>query len=38
VRSSPTTSLVEEAATAEAPTMGPTGGPVVEAIAVAKAT
>jgi hypothetical protein len=38
VRLSPIASLVAEAMTAEAPTMGPTGGTVVEAIAAAKAT
>jgi hypothetical protein len=38
VTSSPTTTLAAEAATAEAPTMVPKGGPVVEAIAAAEAT
>jgi hypothetical protein len=38
VRSSPTATLVAEVATAEAPTMAPTGGLVAEVIAVAKAT
>jgi hypothetical protein len=37
-RSSPTAILAAEAATAEAPTMEPTGGPVAEAIAAAEAT
>jgi hypothetical protein len=37
-RSSPTATLAAEAATAEAPTMGPTGGPVAEAITAAEAT
>jgi hypothetical protein len=38
MRSSPTATLTVEAATAEAPTTGPTGGPVAEAIAVVEAT
>jgi hypothetical protein len=38
VRSSPTATLAAEAATAEAPTMEPIGGPVAEAIAAAEAT
>jgi hypothetical protein len=38
VRSSPTATLVAETVTAEAPTMGPTGGPVAEAIVAAEAT
>jgi hypothetical protein len=38
VRSSPTATLMAEAATAEAPTMEPTGGPVAEAIATDEAT
>jgi hypothetical protein len=38
VRSSPTATLAAEAATAEAPSMGPTGGLVAEAIAAAEAT
>jgi hypothetical protein len=38
VRSSPTATLAAEAGTAEAPTMGPTGGSVAEAIAAAEAT
>jgi hypothetical protein len=38
VRSSATATLAAEAATAETPTMGPTGGPVAEAIAAAEAT
>jgi hypothetical protein len=38
VRSSPTATLAAEAAMVEAPTMGPTGRPVVEAIAAAEAT
>jgi hypothetical protein len=36
-RSSLTATLVAEVATAEAPTMGPTGGPVMEAITAAEA-
>jgi hypothetical protein len=38
VRSSPIVTLAAEAATAEAPTMVPTRGPVAEAIAAAEAT
>jgi uncharacterized protein (DUF885 family) len=38
VRSSPTTTLVAAAATVEAPTMGPTGGPVEEAVAAVETT
>jgi hypothetical protein len=38
VRSSPTMILAVEAATAEAPTMAPTGGTMEEAIAAAEAT
>jgi hypothetical protein len=38
VRSSPTATLAAEAATAEAPTMGPTGEPVAEAISAVEAT
>jgi hypothetical protein len=38
MRSSPTATLAAEAVMAEAPTMGPTGGPVAEAIAAAEAT
>jgi hypothetical protein len=38
MRSSPTATLTEEAATAEDPTMAPTGGPVAEAIGAAEAT
>jgi hypothetical protein len=38
VRSSLIATLAADAATAEAPTMGPTGGLVVEAIAAAEAT
>jgi hypothetical protein len=38
VKSSPTATLAAEAATAEAPNMAPTGGPVAEAIAAAEAT
>jgi hypothetical protein len=37
-RSSPIATLAEAAATAGAPTMGPTGGPVAEAIMAAEAT
>jgi hypothetical protein len=37
-RSSPIANLAAAAATAEAPTMEPTGGPVAEAIAMAEAT
>jgi hypothetical protein len=38
VRSSPTATLAAQAVTAEAPTMGPTGGLGAEAIAAAEAT